>query len=70
MAINLDDVLTGELAAGIRESARLTGMADRNLSQSLGVIQNTLVQQAGGVADDAATMSALRTAIWTPEKKV
>ena len=64
----LTSVLTGELAAGARESARLTGMADRNLAQGLGVINNTLIQQAGGVADDAATMAALRTAIYVPEK--
>lgn len=61
------DILKGELAAGIRESARLTGLADRNLSQGLGVINNTLIQQHGSAADDAATMAALRTSIHVPQ---
>ena len=64
----LIDVIGAELAVGARESARLTGMADRNLTQGLGVIDNTLIQQAGGVADDAATMAALRTATHVPSK--
>ena len=59
-------LLAGELAAGARESARLTGAVDRNLVQGLGVINSTLIQQAGGVADDAAVMAALRTAIHIP----
>ena len=53
---------------GTRESARLTGMADRNLTQGLGVVNTTLIQQHGGTADDAAQMAALRTAIHIPEK--
>lgn len=62
----VESLMSGELVAGSRESARLTGMADRNLTQGLGVIHDVLIQQAGGVADDAATMSALRTAIHVP----
>ena len=64
----VSDLLKGELVAGARESARLTGMADRSLTQGLGVIANTLIQQHGGTADDAATFAALRTAIHVPQK--
>lgn len=62
------DLLKGELVAGLRGGARLTEMVDRNLSQGLGVINSTLIQQHGGSADDAATMAALRTSIHVPEK--
>ena len=64
----VSDLLKGELVAGARASAQLTSAADRNLTQGLGVVNTTLIQQHGGVADDAATMSALRTAIHIPEK--
>jgi hypothetical protein len=62
------EVLTGELMAGARESARLTGVADRNLTQGLGVVNTNLIQTHGGTTDDSATMSALRTAIHVPQK--
>lgn len=65
----VNDAITAQLLLGSNESARLTGMADRNLTQALGVIQNVLVQQAGGVADDAAVVAALRTAIYVPTKE-
>ncbi|MHC4179071.1 MAG: hypothetical protein ACYSWU_16280 [Planctomycetota bacterium] len=68
MAVNLDDVLQGQLAAGIQSGAQQIAMASLNLTQGFGVILETLVQQGGGVADDAATMAALRTAIHVPEK--
>jgi hypothetical protein len=64
----VSDLLKGELAAGARESARLTGAVDRNLVQGLGVINNTLIQQHGSAADDAATFAALRTAIHVPKQ--
>ena len=63
----VSDLLKGELAAGARESARLTGAVDRNLVQGLGVINSTLIQQHGGTADDAATFAALRTSIHIPK---
>ena len=68
MAISLDDVLQGSLAAGVLERAGLTSVVDRNLVQGFGVINETLVQAAGGVADDAATIAALRTSIYVPQK--
>ncbi len=64
----IESLVAGELVSGTRESARLSGMADRNLTQGLGVIHDVLIQQAGGVADDAATMAALRTSIHVPVK--
>lgn len=68
MDTEVSDVLKGELLAGARESARLTSAVDRNLSQGLGVVNTTLIQQHGSTADDAATMAALRTSIFVPQK--
>jgi len=67
---NVADLLKMEGMAGARESARLTGVVDRNLVQGLGVINSTLIQQAGGVADDAATMAALRSSVYVPKGDV
>ena len=64
----LENLMAAEIASGSRESARLSGVADRNLTQGLAVIQNVLVQQNGGVADAAATFAALRTAIHVPKQ--
>ena len=64
----IQEILIAEMAAGARAGAALTSLADRNLTQALGVIMNTLVQQHGGVADDAAVMAALRTTIHIPQK--
>lgn len=64
----IENLMAGELVAGSRESARLTGMADRNLTQGLGVIHDVLIQQAGGVADDAALFASLRASIHVPVK--
>ena len=61
------EILGGELVAGSRESHRLTSMADRNLTQGLGVVNTNLIQQHGGTTDDSATMAALRTAIHIPK---
>lgn len=63
----VSDLLKGELAAGLRQGAQLTNTADRNLTQGLGVVNTTLIQQHGSAADDAATMAALRTAIHVPQ---
>ena len=62
----LENLISAEIGAGMRESARLSGIADRNLTQGLGVIHNTLIQQAGGVADDAALFAAMNTASRVP----
>ena len=63
----LVDALLGDLIVSSNSGGALTRMADRNATQGLAVIQNVLVQQNGGTADDAATMAALRTAIHIPQ---
>ena len=65
---DITEILSGELMAGAREGARLTSMADRNLTQGLGVVNTNLIQTHGGTTDDSATMAALRTAIHVPQK--
>lgn len=62
----LIDLLSGELITGAQQSAALTRALDRNLTQGLGVVNTTLIQQHGSTADDAATMAALRTSIHIP----
>ena len=66
--VEVSDLLKGELVAGLRTGARLTDMVDRNLTQGLGVVNTTVIQQAASVVDDAAVMSALRTSIYVPQK--
>lgn len=61
------DQLTTLLLTGAQNGAALTQMADRNLSQGLGVINNTLIQQHGGVADDAAQFAGMNTAAGIPQ---
>ena len=68
MAVSLDDVLQGSLAVAAIEGSKLSGIIDRNLVQGLGVVNTTLIHQHGSTADDAATMAALRTSIYTPIK--
>lgn len=60
------DLITTEIMVGSRESARLTGLADRNVTQGLAVIQNTVVQSVAGSVDDAQLIAALRTADRVP----
>ena len=66
MITEIVEVLGGELVSGARESARLTSMADRNLTQGLGVVNTNLIQQHGGTTDDSATIAALQTAARAP----
>ncbi len=65
----VSDLVKAEIAVGARSGAQLSTVVDRNLVQGLGVIQNTIIQQAAGVADDAAIMSALRTAVHVPRQR-
>jgi len=41
-------------------------MIDRNLSQGLGVIQNSVIQAQASVSDDSGLISALQTASRVP----
>jgi len=61
------DLITTEIMVGSRESARLTGLADRNATQGLAVIQNTVIQSSAATADDAQLIGALRTSIYAPK---
>ena len=65
----IGDQLTLDGLQNARESNRLTSVVDRNLTQGLGVVNTTLIQQHGSTADDAATMAAMRTAIHIPAKE-
>ena len=60
------DLITTQMLVGAQESSRLTGMADRNVTQGLAVIQNTVIQSVGATADDAQLMAALQTANQVP----
>jgi len=62
------DALTAQLLSDHTQSSGMTRAFDRNLTQGLGVVNTTLIQQHGSTADDAATMAALRTSIHVPEK--
>lgn len=62
----VSDLLQAQLISDHTGSCGLTRMADRNLTQGLAVVNTTLIQSNGSVADDAATMAALRTAIHVP----
>jgi hypothetical protein len=65
----VSDQLTTLILTGAKNSADLTQMADRNLSQGLGVVNTTLIQQHGGVADDSAQFAAMSTADRIPVVK-
>lgn len=63
------DQLTVDALSDHRQSQKLTAMADRSVTQGLAVIMNTLIQQSGGVADDAALNAALNAADRVPALK-
>lgn len=68
MPVNLDDVLQGALASSHTQGIGLTSMADRNLTQALGVIQNTVVQSVASTADDAQLFAAMQTSSKVPQQ--
>lgn len=61
------DQLTALTLAGARHSSERLQMIGDNLSQGLGVVNTTLIQQHGGVADDAAQFGAMNTAAGIPQ---
>lgn len=63
------DLITTEIMVGTREAARLSGLADRNVTQGLAVVQNTVIQSVAATADDGQLFGAMRTAIHAPEKQ-
>jgi hypothetical protein len=62
-----DLVVTGVLVDS-RHSAALTNMGDRNLTQGLGVIQNTAIHTTAVTTDDAQIIAALQTASRVPQQ--
>jgi hypothetical protein len=65
-AVNLDDLFSGSLASHHQQGMALTALADRNLTQGLGVVNSNLIQAQGGVTDDSAVIAALQTASRVP----
>jgi len=64
----VSDILVAQLLSDHTQASGNSRTADRNLTQGLGVVNTTLIQQHGGTSDDAATFGALRTAIHVPQK--
>lgn len=68
----LDEIISDQISAmvltGAKANGDLTAMADRNATQGLTVVNTSLIQQTGGVADDAGLIAALQTASRTPQQ--
>lgn len=64
--LDLDALFAGTLATSHQQGVGLTAMADRNLTQALGVVNTNLVQAQGGVADDPAVFGSLQTSSRVP----
>lgn len=61
------DKLTLLILTGAQNGSQLTQMADRNATQGLTVVNTTLIQQHGGVADDSAQFAGMSTAAGIPQ---
>lgn len=64
----VQELLTQSIITRHNEQAARTNLIADNLAQGLGVVNTTLIQQHGSTADDAATMAALRTSVYVPQK--
>lgn len=60
------DQLTAMLLTNAQHAMGLNQMADRNLTQGLGVVNTALIQSGAATADDAQLMAALQTASRVP----
>lgn len=67
-----DQVIADQLSAltlsSAQQGVQLNSVIDRNLTQSLGVINGNLLHQHGGVGDDPGLMAALQTAAGSPRQ--
>lgn len=63
----LADQLTATGIAHHQQSMGIIGLIDRNAAQGLTVVNTTLIQQHGGVADDAAQFAGMNTAAGIPQ---
>jgi hypothetical protein len=68
MALDLDALFASTLASSHQQGTGLTAMADRNLSQGLGVVNTALIQAQGSVSDDPGLIAALQTASRAPRQ--
>jgi len=62
----VSNLLKAEIVGGLRLCSQLTSTLAQNLVQGLGVINSSLIQQHGGVADDAAQFAAMQAASRVP----
>ena len=65
-SVDLDAVFSGQLASAHQQGMALTAMADRNLAQGFGVVNEALIQAQGAVSDDPGLIAALQTASRAP----
>lgn len=63
----LSDGMKALILSDSKNSSGLTQMADRNLSQGLGVVNTTLIQSNGSVADDGPVFGSLSTGAGVPQ---
>lgn len=65
-AVDLDSLFSGTLAMMHQQGTGLTAMADRNLTQGFGVVNELSVQAQSSVSDDPGLIAALQTASRAP----
>lgn len=63
----LSDQLTALCITHAQSNMALIQTIDKNLTQGLGVVNTTLIQQHGGVADDSAQFAGMNTAAGIPQ---
>lgn len=64
--VDLDAVFASAQASMHQQGVGLTQMADRNLTQGFGVVNEALIQAQGAVSDDPGLIAALQTASRAP----
>ena len=66
MDADLKDIVIGGIGVQSKHASELNQMADRNLTQGLGVVHDTVIQSQAATADDAQLLAALQTASRSP----
>ena len=64
--VDLDAFFSSTLASMHQQGIGLTQLADRNLTQGFGVVNEALIQAQGAVSDDPGLIAALQTASRAP----
>jgi hypothetical protein len=62
----IGDQLSTNALVSAQQGAALTALADRNLTQGLGVVNTSLIHQQGAVSDDPGLVASLQTASRAP----